>query len=80
MQILVNSLVNSDKYMQVTISETFDTVGWKDGEAKAPSDVVEFARKSSEEGFPTAFAKLIDSDTWVVIVCGQSPRVAYRAK
>ena len=65
--------------MQLTITETVTTVGWKEGCSNAPKDVVDFAQKSSEDGIPTAFGKIDGRDEgWVVIQTNQKPYIAYR--
>ena len=53
--------------MTYNITETVDTVAWKDGEANAPADLVTAARKLSEEGKPATFGKSKGTGGWVVL-------------
>ena len=59
--------------MQFKVSEIADAVGWKEAESSAPRDVMDFAKKSSEAGIPTAIAKIrhesqpVNSGSWAVI-------------
>lgn len=69
--------------MRLTIQENIETVGWNEGIAKAPQDVVDFALKSSGEGIPTAFGTVLSPTNeakWVIIQSGEKPYVGYRQK